>query len=127
MVAVLAAVLVMTASIWVAICLEPHLGTLPTRATLARTSHPARCRFEHGAAKPAVRRPIRCTQQVRAEVANLRERGQLFRAVGDPQQRPVRRPLQHRVEHSVGRGRVEVPGGFVQKQDRPAGQPARPR
>ena len=79
MVAVLAAVLVMTASIWVAICLEPHLGTLPTRATLARTSHSARCRFQHGAAKPAVRRPIRCTQQVRAEVANLRERGQLFR------------------------------------------------
>ena len=73
MVAVLAAVLVMTASIWVAICLEPHLGTLPTRATLARTSHPARCRFQHGAAKPAVRRPIRWTQQVRAEVANLRQ------------------------------------------------------
>jgi hypothetical protein len=42
--------------------------------------------------------------------------------VGDPQQRPVRRAFQHRVEHSVGRGRVEVPGGFAQKQDRPAGQ-----
>ena len=30
---------------------------------------------------------------VRAEVVNLRERGQLFPAVGDPQQRPVGRAL----------------------------------
>jgi hypothetical protein len=36
MVAVLAAVLVMAASIWIAIFLESHLGILPTRATLAR-------------------------------------------------------------------------------------------
>jgi hypothetical protein len=116
MVAVLGAVLVMAASIWIAIYLEPRLGMLPTRTTLARASRPACCRFRHGAAKPEVRRPVRCTQGVRAEVTNLRERGQLFRAVGDPQQRPVGRALQHRLKHGVGRGRVEVPGGFVEKQ-----------
>ena len=66
-------VLVMAASIWIAIFLEPHLGLLPTRATLAQVSQPASCRFRHGAARPAVRRPVRCTQQVRAEVVNLRE------------------------------------------------------
>jgi hypothetical protein len=55
-------------------------------------------------------------------VANLRERGQLFRAVGDPQQRPVCRVLEHRVEHCVGPGDVEVPGGFVEKQDGKVGQ-----
>ena len=58
----------------------------------------------------------------RAEVVNLRERGQLFRAVGDPQQRPAGRACQHRLEHGVGRGRVEVPGGFVQKQHGAVGQ-----
>jgi len=41
MVAVLAAVLVMAASIWIAIFLEPRLGMLPTRATLAWASQPA--------------------------------------------------------------------------------------
>ena len=91
MVAVLVAVLVMAASIWIAIFLEPRLGMLPTRATLARVSQPASCRFRHGAGRPAVRRPVRCTQGVRAEVVDLRERGQLFRAMGDPQQRPVAR------------------------------------
>ena len=91
MVAVLVAVLVMAASIWIAIFLEPRLGMLPTRATLARVSQPASCRFRHGAARPAVRRPVRCTQGVRAQVVDLRERGQLVRAMGDPQQRPVAR------------------------------------
>ena len=71
MVAVLAAVLVMTASIWIAIYLEPRLGMLPTRATLARASQPACCRFRNGAAKPAVRRPVRCTQGVRAEAGEV--------------------------------------------------------
>ena len=108
MVAVLAAVLVMTASIWIAIYLEPRLGMLPTRATLARASQPACCRFRKGAAKPAVRRPVRCTQGVRAEVTNLRERGQLFRAVGDPQQRPAR----HRRRGEAGEV-VTAESGFV--------------
>ena len=116
MVTVLAAVLLMAAAIWLAIFLEARLGMLPTRATLARASRPANCRFRPGAARPAARRPVRCTQGVRAEVVNLGERGQLFRAVGDPQQRPAGRALQHGLEHGVGRGRVEVPGGFVQQQ-----------
>lgn len=30
--------------------------------------------------------------------------------------------LEHRVEHGVGRGDVEVPGGFVEKQDGAVGQ-----
>ena len=55
-------------------------------------------------------------------MVNLRERGQFFRAVGDPQQRPAGRALQHGLEHGVGRGRVEVPGGFVQKQHGAVGQ-----
>ncbi len=122
MVVVLAAVLVMAASIWIAIFLEARLGMLPARATLARASQPASCRFRSGAARSAVSRPVRCTQGVRAEVVNLRERGQLFRAVGDPQQRPAGRALQHRLEHGVGRGRVEVPGRFVQKQHGAVGQ-----
>jgi hypothetical protein len=82
---------------------------------------PARCPFQRGAAKSAVRRPVRCTG-VRAEVANLRENGQLLRPVGDPQQRPVRGALQHRTEHGVRRGRVEVPGGFVEKEDGAVGE-----
>ncbi len=122
MVAVLAAVLMMAASIWIAIFLEARLGVLPRRAMLARASRPASCRSRPGAARPAVRRPVRCTQGVRAAAVNLRERGQLFRAVGDPQQRPAGRMLQHRLEHGVGRGRVEVPGGFVQKQYGAVGQ-----
>jgi hypothetical protein len=121
MVAVLAAVLVMAASIWIAIFLEPRLGMLPTRATLARVSQPASCRFRHGAARPAVRRPVRCTQGVRAEVVDLRERGQLFRAMGDPQQRPVARSSTA-WGTGVGRGRVEVPGWVRPPVARAVGQ-----
>jgi hypothetical protein len=87
MVVVLVAVLVMAASTWIAIWLEPRLGMLPARTTPAPEPHaatPPRCRFQRGAARPAVERPIRCTQpvlvrglpssRIDAEVANDRER-----------------------------------------------------
>ncbi len=133
---VLVAVLVMAASIWIAIRMEPHLGRPTAQAPLAGGSHnarPAHCRFRPGAANAAVNRPVRCTQPglvhgahrlswLGRELADLREQDKLFRPVGDPQQQAVSRALQHRPEHGVGRGCVEVPRGFFEKQDGMVGQ-----
>jgi hypothetical protein len=104
MVAVLVAVLLMAASMWIAIYMERRLGILPTRAMPLREPQPAarvRCRFQHGAAKSSADRPVRCTQSVlshgvcrrcrraavpmqagettaiRVEVADLREQAEL--------------------------------------------------
>jgi hypothetical protein len=67
MVAVLVAVLVMAASMWIAIYMERRLGILPTRAMPLSGPQPAprvHCRFQHGAAKSSAGRPVRCTQSV---------------------------------------------------------------
>ena len=56
--------------------------------------------------------------ETRLEIMDLREQGQFGRPMGDPQQRAVRRALQHRLEHGVGRGAVKVAGGFVEKENR---------
>jgi hypothetical protein len=62
---VLAAVLMIAASIWIAIRMEPGLGTPSTRASRAADAdpvRPARCRVAHEAPHPALTRPVRCTQ-----------------------------------------------------------------
>jgi len=67
MAAVLVAVLVMAASMWIAIYMERRLGILPTRAMPLRESQSAPCvhgRFRHGAPKSPAHRPVRCTQPV---------------------------------------------------------------
>jgi hypothetical protein len=104
MVAVLVAVLVMAALMWIAIYMEHRLGILPTRAMPLREPQPAprvRCRFQRGTAKSSADRPVRCTQSalshgvcrrcrraavpvqageataVRVEMAGLREQAEL--------------------------------------------------
>jgi hypothetical protein len=140
---VLAAVLVIAASIWIAIRMEPGLGTPSTRARDSGPVRTARCRFLHEAPHPAVTRPVRCTQpvvvhgvrrrsgpahaagpllRIDREAADLSETGQLFWPVSDPQQRAADRAVQHGLEHGVGRDRIQVPGGFVEQQDGPVGQ-----
>ena len=56
------------------------------------------------------------------KAADLREDSQFGGPVGNPQQRAVRCLLQHGVDHSVRRRRVEVASRFVEKQDGAVGQ-----
>ena len=67
MLIVFAAVLVIAASIWIAIRMEPGLGTPSTptsRAEDADPVRPGRCRVARDAPHPALTRPVRCTQPV---------------------------------------------------------------
>jgi hypothetical protein len=74
MATVLVAVLVATASIWIAIRMEPGLDTPTTRARgSAYPVRPAHCRFQDGAANPVVNRPPRCADS--ALIHGVRRRG----------------------------------------------------
>jgi hypothetical protein len=83
---VLAAALVIAASIWIAIRMEPGPGTPstpPSRAADADPVRPARCRIAHEAPHPALTRPVRCTQPV--VVHGMRQRSGYDESAGSVQ------------------------------------------